>query len=229
MGKASGVCGGKGGSQHLCTDGFYSNGVLGGTVPVATGMALAERERGTGAVTVVFIGDGTLGQGVVYESLNIASLWSLPLLFVVENNHYAQSTPSRLTLAGDIADRGAAFGIETAELDTTDVAEIEPRPRDDRRPGADEGGRSSSSSTPTASARTRRATTTATRRRSRRRAARSARGRGLAARRGRARPRSRRPCERRLTRGDRRRRRVSTGHARGGGWKSAASRPSTTR
>ena len=124
MGKASGVCGGKGGSQHLCSDGFYSNGVLGSTVPVATGMALAERERGSGAVTTVFIGDGTLGQGVVYESLNIASRWGLPLLVVVENNYYAQSTPSRLTLAGSIADRGAAFGIETAELDTTVVGEI---------------------------------------------------------------------------------------------------------
>ena len=106
MGKASGVCGGKGGSQHLCSDGFYSNGVLGSTVPVATGMALAERERGSGAVTVAFIGDGTLGQGVVYESLNIASRWGLPLLVVVENNYYAQSTPSQLTLAGSIADRG---------------------------------------------------------------------------------------------------------------------------
>ena len=101
MGKASGVCGGKGGSQHLCNDGFYSNGVLGSTMPVATGMALAERERGCGAVTTVaFIGDGTLGQGVVYESLNIASRWGLPLLVVVENNYYAQSTPSHLTLAG---------------------------------------------------------------------------------------------------------------------------------
>lgn len=124
MGRESGVCGGKGGSQHLCNDGFYSNGVLGSTVPVATGMALAERERGSGAVTTVFIGDGTLGQGVVYESLNIASRWGLPLLVVVENNYYAQSTPSHLTLAGGIADRGAAFGIETAELDTTDVSEV---------------------------------------------------------------------------------------------------------
>ena len=75
-------------------------------------------------MTVVFIGDGTLGQGVVYESLNIASRWGLPLLVVVENNFYAQSTPSHLTLAGRDPDRGAAFGIETAELDTTDVAEV---------------------------------------------------------------------------------------------------------
>jgi TPP-dependent pyruvate/acetoin dehydrogenase alpha subunit len=125
MGRQGGVCGGKGGSQHLCNGTFYSNGILGSTVPVATGMALAERERGSGAVTVAFMGDGTLGQGVVYESLNMASLWQLPILFVVENNFYAQSTPSRLGLAGRIAARAEAFEIETAELDTTDVTEIE--------------------------------------------------------------------------------------------------------
>ncbi len=125
MGKQGGVCGGKGGSQHLCNDGFYSNGVLGSTMPVATGMALAERERGGGAVTVAFLGDGTLGQGVLYESLNIASLWRLPILYVVENNFYAQSTPSRLALAGEIEARGAAFGLDTAHLETTDVLEVE--------------------------------------------------------------------------------------------------------
>jgi TPP-dependent pyruvate/acetoin dehydrogenase alpha subunit len=124
MGKATGVCGGKGGSQHLCKGNFYSNGVLGSIVPVATGIALAEKTKGTGAVSTVFLGDGTLGEGVTYESLNIASLWKLPVLFVVENNHYAQSTPVELELAGSIPARGAAFGIETAELDTTDVAEV---------------------------------------------------------------------------------------------------------
>jgi TPP-dependent pyruvate/acetoin dehydrogenase alpha subunit len=124
MGKQGGVCGGKGGSQHLCNAGFYSNGILGSTVPLATGMALAERERGGDAIVTAFLGDGTLGQGVVYESLNIASLWSLPILFVVENNFYAQSTPSRLQVAGELEARGAAFGIETARLASTDVEEI---------------------------------------------------------------------------------------------------------
>ena len=124
MGKATGVCGGKGGSQHLCKGNFYSNGVLGSIVPVATGIALAEKVKGTGAVSAVFLGDGTLGEGVTYESLNIASLWELPVLFVVENNHYAQSTPVELELAGSIPARAAAFGIETAELDTTDVEEV---------------------------------------------------------------------------------------------------------
>ncbi|MGH3133861.1 MAG: thiamine pyrophosphate-dependent dehydrogenase E1 component subunit alpha [Gaiellaceae bacterium] len=124
MGRSTGVCGGKGGSQHLCKGNFYSNGVLGSIVPVATGIALAEKRKGTGAVSTVFLGDGTLGEGVTYESLNMASLWRLPVLFVVENNHYAQSTPVELELAGSIPARGAAFGVETAELDTTDVEEV---------------------------------------------------------------------------------------------------------
>ena len=83
MGKAGGVCGGRGGSQHLHYRNFYSNGIQGGIVPVATGMALAEKLQRTGAVALVFLGDGTLGEGVVYESLNIAALWQLPVVFVI--------------------------------------------------------------------------------------------------------------------------------------------------
>jgi len=124
MGRSTGVCGGKGGSQHLCRGGFYSNGVLGSTVPVATGMALAEKRKGTGAAVVAFMGDGTLGEGVVYESFNMASLWGLPIVFVVENNFYAQSTPSRLGVAGSIPDRARAFGIETSAFATTDVGDV---------------------------------------------------------------------------------------------------------
>jgi TPP-dependent pyruvate/acetoin dehydrogenase alpha subunit len=124
MGRSTGVCGGKGGSQHLCNGNFYSNGVQGSIVPVSTGIAVAEKQRGTGAVTTVFIGDGTLGQGAVYECLNLASLWQLPLLVVVENNHYAQTTPFHLAVAGDVKARAEAFGIAAEELDTTDVEEI---------------------------------------------------------------------------------------------------------
>jgi 2-oxoisovalerate dehydrogenase E1 component len=74
MGRTTGVCGGWGGSQHLCRDGFFSNGIQGGIVPVAAGLAAAQQIAGTGSIAVVFIGDGTLGEGVVYETLNIASL-----------------------------------------------------------------------------------------------------------------------------------------------------------
>lgn len=126
MGKATGVCGGRGGSQHLHWRNFYSNGVQGGIVPIATGMALAEKRKGSQAVAVVFIGDGTLGQGVVYESLNMASLWRVPLLVVVENNHIAQTTPTTTTLAGSISDRFKAFGVAVQELDSSDVMQITP-------------------------------------------------------------------------------------------------------
>jgi len=111
MGRATGVSGGRGGSQHLCHRNFFSNGVQGGIMPVATGVALAEKRKNSGAVTVCFLGDGTLGEGVIYEAFNLASLWRVPILYVLEHNRYAQSTPTRLTTAGDVAGRAAAFGI----------------------------------------------------------------------------------------------------------------------
>ena len=82
MGKSSGVCGGNGGSQHLCGKNFFSNGIQGGMVPVAAGMALGQKLNDKGVVTAVCIGDGTMGEGVVYESMNMVSKWSLPLLIV---------------------------------------------------------------------------------------------------------------------------------------------------
>lgn len=121
MGRRSGVCRGRGGSQHLHWQDFYSSGILGGTVPLAVGMALAERERGRNAIVIAFLGDGTFGEGAVYESLNLAALWKLPVVFVVENNRYAQSTPIDRHMAGSIAGRFAAFGIPALEQDTTDV------------------------------------------------------------------------------------------------------------
>ncbi len=124
MGRATGVCGGRGGSQHIQWRDFYASGILGGTLPLATGMALAEKARRSGRLVVAFLGDGALGQGAVYESLNMAALWHLPLLLVLENNRYAQSTPITLNLAGDILARFQAFGIPAEERDTTDVLEI---------------------------------------------------------------------------------------------------------
>jgi TPP-dependent pyruvate/acetoin dehydrogenase alpha subunit len=124
MGKPEGMCGGRGGSQHLHYRNFYSNGIQGGIVPVATGMALAEKKKDTGTVAVVFLGDGTLGEGVVYESFNMASLWRVPILFVIENNGYAQSTPCHLQVAGSIRGRAEAFGIAVVEEATTDVRTV---------------------------------------------------------------------------------------------------------
>jgi len=124
MGKATGLVGGRGGSQHIHWRNFYSNGVQGGIAPLATGAALAEKVQGSGNIALVFLGDGTLGEGALYESLNIASLWQIPVLFVVENNRYAQTTPIQLGVAGSISGRFSAFNIKTWERDTTDVLEI---------------------------------------------------------------------------------------------------------
>ncbi len=141
MGRRTGVCRGLGGSQHLQWRGFYSNGILGGTAPVAVGMALGERHRPLGrfgldsdqrsasptsGVVVLFTGDGALGEGAVYEALNLASLWKAPILFVVENNQVAQTTPVHLALAGSMSQRFEAFAIPTVQLDTSDVTEIAP-------------------------------------------------------------------------------------------------------
>jgi TPP-dependent pyruvate/acetoin dehydrogenase alpha subunit len=121
MGKATGICGGRGGSQHIHWKSFYSNGVLGSAIPVATGVGLANRLRGGDGVVVVFMGDGALGEGVVYETLNMASLWKAPVLFVVENNRIAQTTPIELSFAGDIAARFEAFGVPATEVASSDV------------------------------------------------------------------------------------------------------------
>ncbi len=126
MGKPIGVCGGVGGSQHIHWRNFYSNGVQGGTVAMAAGMALAEKRKRTGAIVVDFLGDGTLGEGIVYESLNMISLWNLPVLLVVENNQIAQTTPANISIAGSIVQRFEAFGIPSTELDSSDILEIYP-------------------------------------------------------------------------------------------------------
>lgn len=118
LGKASGTCGGIGSSQHLCKDNFFSNGIQGGIVPVAAGYALGNKLKENGAIGIVFIGDGTLGEGALYETMNIISKWKIPLLIVCENNLYAQSTPQSVNLAGDITARAAAFGIKTFKGDT---------------------------------------------------------------------------------------------------------------
>ena len=123
LGRPDGVCGGRGGSQHLHLRNFYANGVQGGTVGNAVGMALAEKKRRSGAVTCVWLGDGTFGEGLVYEAMNIAALWKLPIVFLVEQNGIAQTTPTELQMAGSVAGRCAAFDIPVAEISGTDLDE----------------------------------------------------------------------------------------------------------
>lgn len=124
MGRTDGVCGGHGGSQHLQRNNFYSNGILGGMAPVAAGMAFAEKASQTGAVVVVFHGDGAMSEGAIYETLNITALWKLPLLFAVESNKYAQSTPIDMEIAGSLSRRAAAFDIPALEVDGNDALAV---------------------------------------------------------------------------------------------------------
>ncbi len=125
MGKPGGVCGGVGGSQHLQWRNFYSNGIQGGTLAMAAGMAFAEKKASRDAIVFDFMGDGTLGEGIVYECLNLISLWSLPILIVLENNHIAQTTPADQAVAGSMTARFEAFGIPATHLDTCDVVEVQ--------------------------------------------------------------------------------------------------------
>ena len=117
MGRRAGVCGGYGGSQHIAYRHFHSNGVQAGMTGIAAGLALHNKMNASAGITAVMIGDGTLGEGLLYESMNLASTWSARVLFVVENNGIAQTTPSTHTLAGSIEARGAAFGMPTWRLD----------------------------------------------------------------------------------------------------------------
>jgi pyruvate dehydrogenase E1 component alpha subunit len=127
MGRAGAVCAGVGGSQHLHRDRFLSTGVQGQSLPLAVGIGLHCRRTGSGRLAAAYIGDGTWGEGAVYEALNMAALWRLPVLVVVEHNGIAQSTPTRLQLAGSIADRAAAFGCDFLEITGHDVDEIRAR------------------------------------------------------------------------------------------------------
>jgi 2-oxoisovalerate dehydrogenase E1 component len=125
MGRDSELCGGRGGSQYLHARGFFTSGIQGGVPGNATGIALAQSlTPGEGGVTVAILGDGTMGEGLLYESLNFAALRSLPILFLVEHNGYAQSTPTHMQLAGTIVGRAEAFGIAAHELESNDAVEL---------------------------------------------------------------------------------------------------------
>jgi 2-oxoisovalerate dehydrogenase E1 component len=124
MGLRSGVCMGIGSSQHLYARGFLSNGPQASLVPVATGIGLHQKLNNTSSIVASFIGEGTLGEGVLYEALNLAALWRISQLFVCENNLYSQSTVQRAAVAGTIRGRAEAFGIRYFEADTWNVAKL---------------------------------------------------------------------------------------------------------
>ncbi len=124
MGRVGAICGGVGGSQHIWRDDYLSTGVQGQSVPVAAGVALHFQRTRQERAAVAFIGDGTWGEGAVYEGLNIAALWRLPLIVIVENNGIAQSTETARQLAGTIAGRVAGFGIDYRLVETDDIPAI---------------------------------------------------------------------------------------------------------
>lgn len=124
MGLESGVCKGVGSSQHLFAEGFLSNGPQAALVPVATGIALHSKINNTNNISASFIGEGTLGEGAVYEAMNLASLYNVPQLFVCENNFYSQSTPQQAGVSGSILKRPESFGIKTFIADTWDLANL---------------------------------------------------------------------------------------------------------
>src|SRR5579872_201341 len=141
MGREAGVCGGIGGSQHLAFRGFHSNGVQGGMTAIGVGHGLAAKIRNGSGIVATIVGDGTLGQGLLYESLNLASIWQLPILFVVENNGIAQTTATAGTTSGTLPGRAAAFGIESWRVDDAaadfleQVENVVAKVRSSRKPG----------------------------------------------------------------------------------------------
>ncbi|MEO3808931.1 thiamine pyrophosphate-dependent dehydrogenase E1 component subunit alpha [Sphaerisporangium sp. B11E5] len=124
MGREGAVCNGVGGSQHILRDRYLSTGVQGQSLPVATGVALGLKKTDPGALACVYIGDGTWGEGAVYEALNMAQLWNAPLLVVVEHNGIAQSTPTAAQMAGTIGGRARAFGVRHHRVATSDIGRI---------------------------------------------------------------------------------------------------------
>ncbi len=127
LGKEAGYCKGKGGSMHIAdpdTGNLGANAIVGGSAGIATGAALSAKRLNTGQVSVCFFGDGALGQGLLYECMNMAALWKLPVIYVCEDNLYNEYTHNSETLAGDTLTRAAGFGVPGERIDGQDVRTV---------------------------------------------------------------------------------------------------------
>ncbi|HEY2382393.1 MAG TPA: thiamine pyrophosphate-dependent dehydrogenase E1 component subunit alpha [Terriglobia bacterium] len=127
LGKKAGYCKGKGGSMHIAdpeTGNLGANAIVGGSAGIATGAALSAKRLKTNQVAVCFFGDGAMGQGLLYEVMNMAALWKLPVIYVCENNLYNEYTHNSETLAGDMVTRAAGFGIPGEAIDGQDVRKV---------------------------------------------------------------------------------------------------------
>lgn len=127
LGKEAGYCRGKGGSMHIAdpaTGNLGANAIVAGSAGIATGAAFSAKRLGTGRVSVCFFGEGALGQGVLYEVMNLAALWKLPVIYACENNLYNEYTHYSETTAGDILARATAFGMRAESVDGQDVRAV---------------------------------------------------------------------------------------------------------
>src|ERR1700692_833964 len=127
LGKEAGYCRGKGGSMHIAdpaTGNLGANAIVAGSAGIATGAAFAAKRLGNGRLCACFFGEGALGQGVLYEVMNMAQLWKLLVIYVCGNNLYNEYTHYSETTAGDILDRGPAFGVHSEQVDGQDVRAV---------------------------------------------------------------------------------------------------------
>ncbi len=127
LGKEAGYCRGKGGSMHIAdpaTGNLGANAIVAGSAGIATGAAFSAKHAGKGQVAVCFFGEGALGQGVIYEVMNLAALWKLPVIYACENNFYTEYTHFSETTAGDVLARGEAFGVPSESVDGQDVRAV---------------------------------------------------------------------------------------------------------
>ena len=127
-GRAAGYSGGKGGSMHMFSreKGFFGgHGIVGAQVPIGTGLAFAHKYKEDGGLSLAYFGDGAFNQGQVYESLNMASLWHLPVIYIVENNKYGMGTSvERASTSTDLASRGQPYKLKTMVVDGMDVVAV---------------------------------------------------------------------------------------------------------
>src|SRR3954464_3830975 len=127
-GRRCGYSRGKGGSMHMFSreKNFYGgHGIVGAQVPIGTGLAFAHRYRDDGRISVTYLGDGAINQGQVYESFNMASLWKLPVVYVIENNRYGMGTSvTRASARTDLYHRGVSYGIPGEQVDGMDVVAV---------------------------------------------------------------------------------------------------------
>ena len=128
LGREDGYCRGRGGSMHIADPSkgnLGANGIVGGGIPIVVGAALTAKRRKSGAVAVCFFGDGANNEGAFHESLNIASVWKLPVVFVCENNQYGMSTSTeRSTAVKNVADRASAYAMPGVVVDGNDFAAV---------------------------------------------------------------------------------------------------------